>query len=256
MNKYNLEFRGVILMMYNAKELKLNIQNMEFDYITFGNGTKPLVMIQGLNTRGIKGAALSLAYMYRIFVKDYKVYLFDRRPIVREGITVRDMASDIAKAMDRLGITNADVFGVLQGGIYLVREGESVEEAKMRLAKEQEERDEQAKEYKNIYVEIPDSKETVKKNLEASFGCSKCIVCRYWWKLNLRNRDVFYNAGIVIWGTDNALGNSLADCRYSCDVHGVSGTIVGVVGILLLLFLIPMCLGLKDSKKTESIEAN
>lgn len=104
-------------MMYNAKELKLNIGNMQFDYITFGNGTKPLVMIQGLNTRGIKGAALSLAYMYRAFAKDYKVYLFDRRPIVEECITVRDMASDIAAAMDALGITNADVFGVSQGGM-------------------------------------------------------------------------------------------------------------------------------------------
>ena len=104
-------------MMYNAKELKLNIQDMQFDYMTFGTGTKPLVMIQGLNTRGIKGAALSLAYMYRIFAKEYKVYLFDRRPAVQEGITVRDMAADIAMAMDKLGITNADVFGVSQGGM-------------------------------------------------------------------------------------------------------------------------------------------
>ena len=104
-------------MMCSAKELKLNVQNMQFDYITFGNGTKPLIMIQGLNTRGIKGAALSLAYMYRIFAKDYKVYLFDRRPVVQEGITVRDMASDIAMAMDILGIKNADVIGVSQGGM-------------------------------------------------------------------------------------------------------------------------------------------
>lgn len=104
-------------MMYNAKELKLKVQDMQLEYITFGNGTKPLVMIQGLNTRGIKGAALSLAYMYRIFAKDYKVYLFDRRPVVQEGITVRDMASDIAMAMDILDIKHADVFGVSQGGM-------------------------------------------------------------------------------------------------------------------------------------------
>lgn len=104
-------------MLYNAKELKITVQNMQFDYITFGNGTKPLIMIQGLNTRDIKGSSLSLAYMYRIFAKDYKVYLFDRRPVVQEGITVRDMATDIAQAMDKLGITNADVLGVSQGGM-------------------------------------------------------------------------------------------------------------------------------------------
>ncbi len=104
-------------MMYNARELQLNVRDMQFDYITFGRGTKPLIMIQGLNTRGIKGAALSLAYMYRVFAKEYKVYLFDRRPVVHEGITVKDMALDIAAAMDVLGIKDADVFGVSQGGM-------------------------------------------------------------------------------------------------------------------------------------------
>ena len=86
----------ITFMLYHAKESKLIARDMQFDYITFGNGAKPLIMIQGLNTRGIKGASLSLAYMYRIFAKDYKVYLFDRRPIVQDGITVRDMALDIA----------------------------------------------------------------------------------------------------------------------------------------------------------------
>ena len=102
--------------MYNAKERKLNIGNKQINYITFGKGTKPLIMIQGLNTNGIKGAANSLAYMYRIFAKDYKVYLFDRREDVQDGITVRELASDIAEAMDALELTNADVFGVSQGG--------------------------------------------------------------------------------------------------------------------------------------------
>jgi pimeloyl-ACP methyl ester carboxylesterase len=103
--------------MYNAKEHRLALPDMQLDYLTFGKGSRILVMIQGLNTRGIKGTAASLAYMYRSFAKKYKVYLFDRRPVVHEGITVRDMASDIAMAMDALGIRNADVFGVSQGGM-------------------------------------------------------------------------------------------------------------------------------------------
>jgi pimeloyl-ACP methyl ester carboxylesterase len=74
-------------------------------------------MIQGLNTRGIKGAAVSLAYVYRIFAKDFKVYLFDRRTDVVDGITVRDLAMDIAMAMDTLEIADADIFGVSQGGM-------------------------------------------------------------------------------------------------------------------------------------------
>lgn len=104
-------------MMYNAKEQSISIHNMLIDYITFGRGNKPLVMIQGLNTRGIKGAALPLAWMYRIFAEDYRVYVFDRRPVVFDGMTVRDLAGDLAAAMDQLGIKHADVIGVSQGGM-------------------------------------------------------------------------------------------------------------------------------------------
>lgn len=104
-------------MLYNAEEKRLEIQDIQLNYITFGKGEKPLVLIQGLSTRSIKGASFSLAYMYRIFARDYKVYLFDRRENITERITVRDLASDIAKAMDLLEITKADVFGVSQGGM-------------------------------------------------------------------------------------------------------------------------------------------
>jgi len=104
-------------MIYNAKEQILEIHDMQMNYITFGTGKKPLIMIQGLSTRSIKGASFGLAYMYRIFAKDYRVYLFDRREDIGESITVRELASDIATVMDKLKITNADIFAVSQGGM-------------------------------------------------------------------------------------------------------------------------------------------
>ena len=104
-------------MIYHAKGLKLRLGDMELDYIKFGRGARTLVMVQGLNTRGIKGSAWLLAHMYRIFAKEYTVYLFDRRPNVQEGITVQDMALDLATAMDALGLKGADVFGVSEGGM-------------------------------------------------------------------------------------------------------------------------------------------
>ena len=104
-------------MLFNVREDKVKISDTQIDYITFGSGKKSLIMIQGLNTRGIKGAGLSLAFMYRILAKEYKVYLFDRRPDVWEGITVRDFAKDIALAMEELQIKSADVLGVSQGGM-------------------------------------------------------------------------------------------------------------------------------------------
>ncbi|MBQ8569252.1 MAG: alpha/beta hydrolase [Oscillospiraceae bacterium] len=104
-------------MIYNAKEDKIKTDEAEMTYITFGSGKKPLVIIQGFNTNGIKGTAVFLAYAYRIFAKDYKVYMFDRRENVYEGITVRDIAADIAAAMDKLEIGKADIFAVSQGGM-------------------------------------------------------------------------------------------------------------------------------------------
>lgn len=104
-------------MLYHVKEQRIRLHDTQIDCITFGEGEKPLVMIQGLQTRGIRGAGLALAWMYRIFARDYRVYLFDRRPDVQDGITVRDLAEDVAAAMDELGIGRADVIGVSQGGM-------------------------------------------------------------------------------------------------------------------------------------------
>ena len=104
-------------MPFQVQERLLVLPDMEMDYITFGRGTKPLVMIQGLNTRGIKGAGLGLAWMYRRFARDYKVWLFDRRKDLRTGVTVEDLAQDLAAAMDAMGITQADVLAVSLGGM-------------------------------------------------------------------------------------------------------------------------------------------
>ncbi len=104
-------------MFYGAKQLTLKLKDTEIDYIKFGKGERPLIMIQGLNTNGIGGAAPMLAYAYRIFAKKYKVYLFDRRKNLKESVTVRDLAKDTAEAMDALGICDADVLGVSLGGM-------------------------------------------------------------------------------------------------------------------------------------------
>ena len=104
-------------MIFHSTQKSVAIQGATLKYIVFGKGSRPLIMIQGLNTGGIGGAADSLAFAYRLFAKDFRVYLFDRRPNVWEGITVRDFAADIAAAMDALQLKNACVLGVSQGGM-------------------------------------------------------------------------------------------------------------------------------------------
>ena len=93
------------------------VQNTE--YIRFGTGSKVLVMLPGLGDglRSMKGTALPMALMYRMFAKDFTVYAFGRKLELPEGCTTRDMARHVAEAMDELGIARADIFGVSMGGM-------------------------------------------------------------------------------------------------------------------------------------------
>ena len=104
-------------MPLHAKEFTISIHGSQCDCIRFGKGSKTMIMLQGLNTRGIKGASLSLAWMYRIFAKEYTVYLFDRRENLPKDVTVRELAADVAAAMDALDLSKADILGVSQGGM-------------------------------------------------------------------------------------------------------------------------------------------
>lgn len=106
-------------MFYNAKNGNLKIGNTDMDYISFGYGKRVLIMIPGLGDglMTVRGKALPFAWMYRMFAKDFKVYVFSRKNELEEGHTCRDMARDAKIAMDMLGIEKADVLGVSQGGM-------------------------------------------------------------------------------------------------------------------------------------------
>ena len=101
-------------MLYNAKNGTLKIGGTTMDYIRFGTGTRILVMLPGLGDglRSMKGTALPMAFMYRIFAKDFTVYAFGRKNVLPEGYTTRDMARDQAEAMEQLGIEKlTDIIG-------------------------------------------------------------------------------------------------------------------------------------------------
>ena len=87
-------------MFYNLIENKVNIGEMSLDYISFGKGNKNLIIIQGLNVRDVKGTGVPIALMYKMFAKDYRVYMFDRRPVINSPITIWNIAEDIHKAMN------------------------------------------------------------------------------------------------------------------------------------------------------------
>lgn len=93
------------------------MDGVPFRYTRFGRGPRNLVLIAGLNMRTLKGAGLSLAWMYRIFTKEYTVYVMDKKDEVPEGVTLEDLAEDVYTAMEEIGLISADVVGVSQGGM-------------------------------------------------------------------------------------------------------------------------------------------
>ena len=106
-------------MFYDAKNGKIDIEDTYMDYMSFGKGTKNIIMIPGLGEAltSFKGLATPLSIMYKIFAKEYKVYIFSRRKKLPEIFSTKDMANDLAKAMEYLNIDNAHVIGVSQGGM-------------------------------------------------------------------------------------------------------------------------------------------
>lgn len=106
-------------MALNARNENIRIGDTDCDYLSFGSGREPLIMLPGVGDgfRTAKGIAAPFALMYRSFAPSFRVYAISRRNNMPEGFTTQDMADDIAYIMDKTGIGPAHVFGVSQGGM-------------------------------------------------------------------------------------------------------------------------------------------
>ena len=105
--------------MSSTKGKTLYFNNKSMDYVTFGKGKKPLVIIPGLGdgVQTVKGKAQLFSLSYRLLAKHYKIYVFSRINELRQGYTTRDMAADVAEAMETLNLDVAYVMGISQGGM-------------------------------------------------------------------------------------------------------------------------------------------
>ena len=106
-------------MFYDAKNGKIEIDNTYMDYMSFGKGEKSLILIPGLGEglTSFKGLAAPFSIMYKMFAKEYKVFVFSRRNVIKENFSTEDMANDIIDHMEKLHIDKADIVGVSQGGM-------------------------------------------------------------------------------------------------------------------------------------------
>ena len=105
--------------MYSAKNATLSRNGKTIDYVTFGTGKRPLIIIPGLGDglQTVKGMAMPLSITYRILAERYKIYVFSRINELRQGYTTRDMAADVAEALEALNLDTAYVMGISQGGM-------------------------------------------------------------------------------------------------------------------------------------------
>jgi pimeloyl-ACP methyl ester carboxylesterase len=106
-------------MLWNAKNGSVTLGNTEMSYVSFGQGERAFVILPGLSDGllTVRGKALMLAKPYQAFFDKFTVYMFSRKDQMPEGYTIRDMAEDQAKALETLGIREADIMGVSQGGM-------------------------------------------------------------------------------------------------------------------------------------------
>lgn len=98
---------------------RLELEGGVMDYVRFGSGEKTLVILPGVGDgfKTVKGMALPFAIGYRKLAGDFTVYLFSRREPLPSPCSTREMAADLGRALDRLGLERISLLGVSQGGM-------------------------------------------------------------------------------------------------------------------------------------------
>lgn len=95
----------------------LKCDSFELEYARFGEGRQNLVIIPGM---GVKSALLSadvIAARYSAFRDLCTVYVLDRKSSFGPGYSIFEMADDTAASLERLGVSDAFVFGTSMGGM-------------------------------------------------------------------------------------------------------------------------------------------
>ena len=106
-------------MLWHAKNGEVELGGTRMSYVSFGQGSRPLVLLPGLSDglTTVRGKALLLARPYALFFQAYTVYIFSRKNEMPKDYSIRQMAGDQARALAVLGIGKACVMGVSQGGM-------------------------------------------------------------------------------------------------------------------------------------------
>ena len=105
--------------MLHAKNCQLDLPFGTVDYIRFGSGKIPLVMIPGVGDglKTVRGMAVPFALLYHSLARDFTVYVFSRCRGLPFGTTTWDMAEQLNVALQALDLFSVALVGVSQGGM-------------------------------------------------------------------------------------------------------------------------------------------
>lgn len=95
----------------------LRTDTFSINYICFGTGTKPFVILPGLSVQSVLNAKDAIVEAYDIFTKDYKVYLFESRNELPSSFSIKEDREDMVKVFQLLGLKDIHLFGVSRGGM-------------------------------------------------------------------------------------------------------------------------------------------
>ena len=75
--------------MFSIQRNHLSDQGV--DYITFGKGNKTLIIITGLSLQRLGDMSnLTIYSLFSRYAREYKVYIFDRKNHIEEGVSIED----------------------------------------------------------------------------------------------------------------------------------------------------------------------
>ena len=91
-------------MLYNSQSCQIDIADGTMNYIEFGKGRQPLIILPGLSD-GISPVhgqmqAIILASAYKKFARDFKVYIFSRKSKQETLINVKQLNISVIKEPD------------------------------------------------------------------------------------------------------------------------------------------------------------
>ena len=95
----------------------IRTEDISMQYMRFGTGPKTMVILPGISVKSVILSADAVANQYKSMTEDFTIYLLDRREDLPSRYTVEDMASDTAKILKELSLSDIYLFGASQGGM-------------------------------------------------------------------------------------------------------------------------------------------